>query len=153
MPSLGVISDTHGLLRAQALEALRGVDLIVHAGDIGSAEVIAALQELAPVVAVRGNVDEHAWAKSYPLTQAFTWVGRRIYLLHNIRQLELDPAAAGFELVIYGHSHKPECYQRDAVTYLNPGSAGRRRFKLPVALARVSADSQGLNCSLMELDV
>jgi putative phosphoesterase len=135
--SIGVISDTHGLLREEALEALRGSELIIHAGDIGGPEIIAALEKLAPVVAVRGNTDHGSWADSLPETAVAEAGDALLYVLHDIGVLDLDPSAAGFRMVVSGHSHKPGRSDRAGVIYLNPGSAGPRRFQLPVTLARV----------------
>ncbi|MGD0962350.1 MAG: metallophosphoesterase family protein [Candidatus Acidiferrales bacterium] len=135
--SIGVISDTHGLLREQALEALRGSGLIIHAGDIGGPEIIEALEMLAPVVAVRGNTDQGDWADSLPETAVAEAGDALIYILHDIHALDLDPAACGFRMVVSGHSHKPGRADRAGVIYLNPGSAGPRRFQLPITLARI----------------
>ena len=143
---LGVISDTHGLVRPQAVEALRGSDLIVHAGDVGHPAVLEALRALAPVVAVRGNNDRGAWAEALAETEVVEVGGFSLYVLHDLAALDLDPEAAGFQAVIAGHSHQPKLERRAGVLYLNPGSAGPRRFRLPVALARVrigAAGSQG----------
>ena len=134
---VGVISDTHGLLRPEAMRALRGVDLILHAGDIGGPEVMLGLASLAPVTAVRGNNDAGDWARAYPQTEVVTIGGVSIYLLHDLADLDLDPRAAGFAVVVSGHSHRPRAETRDGVLYLNPGSAGPRRFDLPVGLARL----------------
>ncbi len=134
---IGVISDTHGLLREEALAALAGSDLIIHAGDVGKREILERLRALAPVVAVRGNIDREAWANALPET-AVAEAGRaRIYVLHDIHELDLDPVAAGFSIVISGHSHKPSSSERGGVLYLNPGAAGPRRFRLPVTVARI----------------
>jgi uncharacterized protein len=140
---LGVISDTHGLLRPEAIGALVGVDHLVHAGDIGSPEILDQLREIAPVTAVRGNNDRGAWAKAIPEAQLLDIDGRRLYVLHDISTLDLDPAAAGIAVVITGHSHKPAAAKRNGVLFLNPGSAGPRRFKLPISVAtlRVYAKS------------
>jgi len=132
---LGVISDTHGLIRPQALELLAGCERIVHAGDVGKPGVLAELGKIAPVIAVRGNNDRGDWAKSLAETEVMEFAGLYLYVLHDLHELDLDPAAAGFRVVISGHSHRPEISHRDAVLYLNPGSAGPRRFKLPVSLA------------------
>jgi putative phosphoesterase len=132
---LGVISDTHGLIRLEALELLAGCELIVHAGDVGKPEVLAELQTIAPVIAVRGNNDKGEWAKNLPETEVVEFAGLYLYVLHDLHELDLDPAAAGFRVVISGHSHRPDIRHRDEVLYLNPGSAGPRRFKLPVSLA------------------
>ena len=134
---VGLISDTHGLLREEALRALEGSDLIIHAGDAGKPEIIDALKVLAPVVAVRGNVDKGAWANALPLTAVAEAGPTIIYVLHDIQQLDLDPAAAGFHVVVSGHSHKPGRTERAGVLYVNPGSAGPRRFRLPVTVARL----------------
>ncbi len=150
---MGVISDTHGLVREQALAALAGSDVIVHAGDIGSPDVIAQLERIAPTHAVRGNNDRDAWGSKLPLTKAVAVGDRRIYLLHEIAHLDVDPAASGFAAVIYGHSHRPVIEWRDGVLYLNPGSAGPRRFKLPIAVARLPVSKRGLEPELIERSV
>ncbi len=134
---VGLISDTHGLLRPQALAALQGSDLIIHAGDVGTPEILDDLRAIAPVVAVRGNVDTGAWASLLPVTAVAEAGTSRIYVLHDIGQLDLDPAAAGFHAVVSGHSHKPVHTERNGVLYLNPGSAGPRRFRLPITVARL----------------
>lgn len=134
---VGVISDTHGLLRPEALAALRGCDRIVHAGDVGAPEVLAALRALAPVTAVRGNNDRGAWAGALAESEAVEVAGRWLYVLHDLHALDLDPAAAGFAAVIAGHSHRPLIEERRGVLFVNPGSAGPRRFTLPVAVARL----------------
>jgi putative phosphoesterase len=131
---LGLISDTHGLLRPEALDALRGSDLIIHAGDVGKPEILTALETLAPVVAIRGNIDTDPWAKTLPATAVAAEI---IYVLHDVHDLDLDPAAAGFRLVVSGHSHKPGSVERNGALYVNPGSAGPRRFQLPVTVARL----------------
>jgi putative phosphoesterase len=148
---VGVISDTHGLVREQALAALRGSDVIVHAGDIGSLDVLAHLQQIAPTHAVRGNNDRDAWGRKLPLTEVVAMGQHHVYLLHDIADLDVDPAAAGFAAVIYGHSHKPLIEWRDGVLYLNPGSAGPRRFKLPIAVARLTVSGRKLEPELIEL--
>lgn len=135
--NVGVISDTHGLLRQDAIAALGGSDLIVHAGDVGRPEILDALRAIAPVWAVRGNVDTEPWAASLPLVEVVTAERVQLYVLHRIDDLDLDPAAAGFAAVVYGHSHKPAVEVKKGVLYLNPGSAGPRRFQLPVSLARL----------------
>jgi putative phosphoesterase len=134
---LGVISDTHALLRPEAVAALRGSDLILHAGDIGSPEVITALRAIAPVRAVRGNNDHGAWAKEFPVTDVIEAGEALIYLLHDVDELDLEPRAAGFAAVVAGHSHKPRNERKEGVLYFNPGSAGPRRFKLPIAVGRI----------------
>jgi len=133
---IGLISDTHGLLREEALSALRGSELIIHAGDVGKPEILSALKTLAPVVAVKGNIDTEPWASALPATAVAEAGPITIYILHNIHDLDLDPAAAGFQIVVSGHSHKPERKECSGVLYVNPGSAGPRRFNLPVTLAR-----------------
>lgn len=138
-PSLiGLISDTHGLLRPEALTALQGSDLIIHAGDIGDPNIIEQLGAVAPVIAVRGNIDTAPWASKLPVTAAVEARSSRIYILHDLNQLDLDPAAAGFNVVVSGHSHKPSRIERSGVIYINPGSAGPRRFHLPVTIARLN---------------
>jgi putative phosphoesterase len=152
MDVIGVISDTHGLVRPQALEALAGVELIIHAGDIGSPDVLDALRKLAPVVAVRGNNDRELWAKTIAETEVVEIGGRCIYVLHDLKELDLDPRASGFDAVIAGHSHKPSISHRDGVLYLNPGSAGPRRFRLPIALAKITLGAR-LDAEIVELQV
>jgi putative phosphoesterase len=150
---LGVISDTHGLLRPEAVRALQGVDLIIHAGDLGKLEVLAALEGIAPVYAVRGNIDRGEWAGKLPLTRVVE-VGRvHLYVLHEIFCLDLDPGAAGFAAVIFGHSHQPHLEWKNGVLYLNPGSAGPRRFTRPVTLARLHLQRGSLRAELVELKV
>jgi len=150
---VGVISDTHGLMRPEALDALRGSDLIIHAGDIGSPAVLEALQRLARTCAVRGNNDRDAWGLTLPLTEVVSTGGQDLYLLHDIADLDVDPAAAGFAAVICGHSHKPLIEWREGVLFLNPGSAGPRRFRLPIAVARLSVSMRGVEPELIELAV
>jgi uncharacterized protein len=134
---IGLISDTHGLLRPEALTALKGSDLIIHAGDVGKPGIIEQLLTVAPVVAVRGNVDKGAWASQLPMTAVAEAGSALIYVLHDIQQLDLDPAAAEFHIVVSGHSHKPGRTDRSGVMYVNPGSAGPRRFQLPITVARL----------------
>jgi putative phosphoesterase len=135
---IGLISDTHGLLREEALLALRGAELIVHAGDVGDPKILQKLKELAPVVAVRGNVDTGSWSLSLPETAVAEASSASIYVLHDVKALALDPAAAGFQIVISGHSHKPGRSESKGVLYINPGSAGPRRFRLPISVARLN---------------
>jgi putative phosphoesterase len=135
--SVGLISDTHGLLRPEALVALRGSDLIIHAGDVGKPEIIEQLRSLAPVVAVKGNIDKRHWASHLPLTAIAEAGSALIYVLHDLAQFDLDPVAAQFNVVVSGHSHKPGHTERNGVMYLNPGSAGPRRFQLPITVARL----------------
>ena len=134
---VGLISDTHGLLRPKALSALEGSDLIIHAGDVGKPGIIEQLRAVAPVVAVRGNIDKDTWAAQLPMTAVVEAHSIRIYVLHDIHQLDVDPLASGFQIVVSGHSHKPGQTERSGVLYLNPGSAGPRRFRLPITLARL----------------
>lgn len=151
MRTIGVISDTHNLLRPEALAKLSGVDQIVHAGDIGSAEILDRLREIAPVTAVRGNNDRDAWAKGIPESQTIDVGGRVIYVLHSLAELDLDPAAAGFSVVITGHSHKPAAAEKNGVLFLNPGSAGPRRFRLPVSVATLRVYAKSVRAEIHEL--
>jgi uncharacterized protein len=148
---IGVISDTHGLLRDEAVSALRGSELILHAGDVGGPAVLARLRELAPVIAVRGNVDTEPWSGVLPETQMVETEAAAIYMLHNVKQLDLDPDAAGFQIVVSGHSHKPEERRHERVLYLNPGSAGPRRFQLPISLARLDLSVNPWRVEFVEL--
>jgi putative phosphoesterase len=148
---VGVISDTHGLVRSEAVEALRGSELIIHAGDVGDPRVLDRLEQIAPTIAVRGNVDMAPWARSLPATKIIEVGDVRLYLLHDLATLDLDPKAAGLAAVIYGHSHQPKAEMRDGVLFLNPGSAGRRRFSLPVAVARLQIDGKSLTHEFIEL--
>ena len=136
MTLIGVISDTHDLLRPEALDALSGSELIIHAGDVGKPEILERLREIAPVVAVRGNVDTATWAEALPETQVVRIVGRSIFVLHDRSQLVVDPVTAGYAAVVFGHSHQALVETSDGVLYLNPGSAGPRRFRLPITVAR-----------------
>ena len=151
--TVGVISDTHGLLRPGAMDALQGSAHIIHAGDVGDPSILDRLAAIAPVTAVRGNVDTAAWAERLPLADAIELGGRLFYVLHQRGHLDLDPAAAGIAAVIYGHSHKPSIEVRDGVLYLNPGSAGPRRFSLPVTVARVAGGPSGLHAAIVPLEV
>ncbi|MFH1595850.1 MAG: metallophosphoesterase family protein [Pseudomonadota bacterium] len=148
---IGVIADTHGLLRREALKALRGVELIIHAGDVGGPEILEALRALAPVYAVRGNTDRGDFGRSLPQTQVVQVGGVQLYVLHELFCLDLDPAAAGLAAVIFGHSHRPHLERKDGVLYLNPGSAGPRRFTLPVTLALLNLQKKGLVPKFIEL--
>ncbi len=134
---IGLISDTHGLLRKEAAEALRGSELIIHAGDVGKLEILEELRKIAPVIAVRGNVDTEPWARTLPETAVAEAGSVLIYILHDVNTLDLNPAASGYHIVISGHSHKSGKTERDGVLYINPGSAGPRRFRLPVTVARL----------------
>ena len=148
---IGVIADTHGLLRPEAARALKGVDLIVHAGDVGKREILGQLKAIAPVFAVRGNVDTEAWAQELPETAVVEADGACLYVLHDLHQLDLKPKASGFDAVISGHSHHAEQWKRDGVLYLNPGSAGPRRFKLPVTMALVDLGEEPWRVEIVEL--
>jgi putative phosphoesterase len=148
---IGLISDTHGLVRPEALAALAGVAHIVHAGDIGSEDVLAQLRAIAPVTAVRGNNDKAPWARSVPETDALTVEGLTLYILHDLGELDLDPAAAGFSVVVSGHSHKPVITRKDEVLYINPGSAGPRRFKLPVTVGFLEIAGGEIHATLRDL--
>ena len=151
--SVGLISDTHGLLRPEALVALRGSDLIIHAGDVGKPEILEQLRALAPVVAVRGNIDKGDWASQLPETAVVEAGPALLYAIHDIGQLDLDPAAAQFHVVVSGHSHKPGQTERNGVIYVNPGSAGPRRFRLPVTVARLDLGSLPWSVDFVDLSV
>jgi putative phosphoesterase len=151
--TVGVISDTHGLVRPEALAALAGVERIVHAGDIGAPDVLDALARIAPVTAVRGNNDREAWAAGIPETEVVEVGGASLYVLHDLHELDLDPRAAGFAAVIAGHSHQPRQEDRDGVLFFNPGSAGPRRFKLPVSVGRLTIERGRVAGSLLTLEV
>jgi uncharacterized protein len=152
MQRIGLISDTHGLLRPQALDFLRGSDLIVHGGDIGDAAILAALAALAPVTAVRGNNDRGDWAAAIAETEMLQVGDLFLYAIHDLSELDIDPVAAGVRVVVSGHSHQPRIEERDGVLYVNPGSAGPRRFKLPVAVAELTVDCAAVSARLVELD-
>ena len=148
---IGVISDTHGLLRPEALAALRGCERIIHAGDIGKPEVLDALRALAPLDAIRGNVDSGAWAASVPEHLDLEIGGLRIHVTHDVKAMRIDPIAARVDVVIAGHSHQPKIEEVDAVLYLNPVSAGRRRFKLPISLALLDIEDGQPRAQLVTL--
>jgi uncharacterized protein len=150
---VGVISDTHGLMRPEALAALRGSHLIIHAGDVGNPDVIKALAGIAPLHVVRGNVDMGDWAGSLPMIELVEVGERRFYVLHQVSQLDVEPASSGFAAVVFGHSHQPTIEMRDGVLFLNPGSAGPRRFKLPVTVARVGVAGARMHPEIVELQV
>jgi len=151
MLRLGIISDTHGLLRPEAELCLAGVDHIIHAGDIGRADLIDRLRRIAPVTAIRGNVDTADWAKAFPETQTVRLDGRSFHVVHDIRDLRIDPAIDGIDVVISGHSHRVRVETIDGVLYLNPGSAGPRRFKLPVTLATLEITAGKLSPVIHDL--
>lgn len=148
---IGVISDTHGLLRPEALEALRNSDHIIHAGDIGKPEILNQLKQIAPVTAVRGNVDTEPWGRRIPRTEVLEINGVSIYVLHILDQLDLKPEAAGFSAVIYGHSHVPKQETKNGVLYFNPGSAGPKRFKLPITIGKLFLENSKLRAEIVPL--
>jgi putative phosphoesterase len=149
--SVGVLSDTHGLLRPEAIAALRDSELILHAGDVGDPEILERLRNIAPTVAVRGNVDTGKWASALPQTEVVEIGTLQLYMLHDLAALDLDPKAAGFAAVISGHTHRPAADIHGGVLYLNPGSAGPRRFTLPIAVARLQVDGAELSHEIVEL--
>ncbi len=151
MISIGVISDTHGLLRPEAIAALQGSEQIIHAGDIGAAEILDQLASVAPVTAIRGNIDKQEWARTLPETQVVEVPGVSIYILHDLARLDLKPEAAGFRVVVSGHSHTPKQEERNGVLYFNPGSAGPRRFKLPVTLGRIVIEGDEVRAQIVSL--
>ena len=153
MKTIGVISDTHGVLRPEAVKALRGVDLIIHAGDVGRSDILDDLRQIAPVFAVRGNVDYEAWAWTLPLTERVQVDQHLIFVLHDLHQFSLTPEVHGIAAVISGHSHKPAIEHRRGVLYLNPGSAGPRRFHLPVSVALIRVTARGLGPKIIELKI
>ena len=149
--SVGVISDTHGLLRPEAVAALQGSELILHAGDVGDPEILDRLRRIAPTFAVRGNVDTAPWARVLPLTEVVEIGTLQVYVLHDLATLDVDPKAAGLAAVISGHTHRPVAAVREGVLYLNPGSAGPRRFTLPIAVARLRVDRATISHEIVEL--
>ena len=151
--TIGVISDTHGLLRPEAIAALRNSDLIIHAGDIGRLEVIEQLGAIAPVKAIRGNIDKAPWAEEFPATAVVEADDMLIYVLHNLKELNLNPKAAGFRVVVSGHSHQPKIEEKDDTLYINPGSAGPRRFKLPIAVGRLIIAGKSVRSEILPLNV
>jgi hypothetical protein len=151
MTVVGVISDTHGLLRPEAVVALRGVDRILHGGDMGAPEILKELEEIAPVTAVRGNVDGGDWARRLPLSEVIEVNGVSIYMLHILEKLDLKPEAAGFGVVVYGHSHVPKIEEKNGVLYFNPGSAGPRRFKLPVTVGKLHVEGESVRAEIVHL--
>lgn len=149
---IGIISDTHGLLRPEALRALAHVDHIIHAGDIGDPEIIIALRRIAPVTAIRGNVDTSEWAYDYAETETVRLANKTVYVLHDLKALTIDPSNRGIEVVVSGHSHVPKIQMIDGVLYVNPGSAGRRRFKLPITLATLDVTRKGIQPLIHDLE-
>jgi uncharacterized protein len=152
MTVIGVISDTHGLLREEAVAALSGSEYIVHAGDVGKPEILDRLREIAPVTAVRGNVDRGAWSRELPDTDTVEVDDTSIYVLHILAELDLKPEAAGFGVVVYGHSHVPKQEVKNGVLYFNPGSAGPRRFRLPVSVGRLMIGAGHVRGEIIELE-
>ena len=151
MKRVGLISDTHGLLRPEATALLQGSDFIIHAGDIGDAGILRQLRALAPLTAIRGNNDQAAWADRIKETEVLEVEGVLIYVLHNLAELAVDPVAKGFAVVVSGHSHRPCVEQRDGVLYVNPGSAGPRRFKLPIAVAELWVSGASVQAKIVDL--
>jgi len=149
--TLGIISDTHGLLRPEAKEALYGSDLIIHAGDVGNLDIAAELRAIAPLFVVRGNADQGKWASEIPATEIIQFGNSSIYVLHDLHQLDLDPESAGFNAVITGHTHRAHEYRKGKVLFLNPGSAGPRRFDLPITLARLHVAKEPWSVELIRL--
>lgn len=149
---VGLISDTHGLLRPQALDFLRGSDHIIHAGDITGPEILPPLQAIAPLTVVRGNNDRGAWARELPETAVLRLGPVAIYVIHDLKELPIDPAREGMRVVVSGHSHKPSCQERDRVLYVNPGSAGRRRFSLPISVGELLVDGGQVKVRLVTLE-
>lgn len=148
---IGVISDTHGLLRPEALGLLRGSEHIIHAGDIGSPNIIPALEKIAPVTAIRGNVDTQLWARRFAETEVVELAGLHIYVIHDLNALDLNPKMAGLAAVISGHSHQPKQQMKDGVLYFNPGSAGPRRFKLPISVGRLEILNGEIEAKILDL--
>ena len=150
---IGLIADTHGLLRPQALAALQGVDQLIHAGDIGGPQILAELERIAPLSVVRGNNDDEAWADAIPERLTLRFGAVSLFVLHDLKGLDIDPKAEGIDVVIAGHSHKPQHEERDGVFYLNPSSAGPRRFKLPIGVAILHIDGEQVRVEMIELQV
>lgn len=150
---IGVISDTHGLLRPESIEALKGSNLIIHAGDVGELEILEALKQIAPVIAIRGNADCEPWSESLPLSHTVEVGQKRLFVIHDLFNLDLDPVDAGFDCVIFGHSHLPSIEMRNGILFLNPGSAGQRRFNLPVSVAIIEVQENTLKPRLIELTI
>ena len=151
--TIGVISDTHGLLRPEAIDALRGSDAIIHAGDVGDSQIVTRLESIAPLTLVRGNIDTSAWRRKLPETNVLEAGGLSLFVLHNVQELDLDPVAAGFAALIFGHSHQPLIDWRKGVLFFNPGSAGPRRFRLPVSIGRITIEKGKLKPEVIELKV
>lgn len=150
---IGIISDTHGLLRPEALRYLAQVDHIIHGGDIGDPEIITALRRIAPVTAIRGNVDTGEWANELAETESVRLAGRLFYVLHDLKTLQVDPAAEGIDVIVSGHTHVAKINTVDGLLYVNPGSAGRRRFRLPISLASIAVTADGLKPTIHDLEI
>jgi len=153
MPRIGLISDTHGWLRPEAVRVLAGVQHVVHAGDIGPESVLRALEAIAPVTAVRGNVDRESWCERLPLTAELEFAGTWLHVRHDLGELAIDPAAGGFDVVVSGHSHRPAVSRANGVLYVNPGSAGPRRFRLPVTVAILRLEQDGPHAEIVPLEI
>lgn len=151
MTTVGVISDTHGLLRPEALSALAGSELILHIGDIGREDILSSLTNIAPLHVVRGNTDRAPWCEAIPYTEVVEIEGHPLYLIHILQDLDLDPVAAGFKAVLSGHSHKPHMEWKNDILYLNPGSAGPRRFSLPITVAKLHITSTDIQAEIISL--
>ena len=151
--SIGVISDTHGLLRTEAIEALAGSELIIHAGDVGDSDILETLETIAPVHVVRGNVDREPWTQRFPMTDLIEAGSCSIYVVHDLYTMDIDPSAANVDMVIFGHSHQPSIEQQHGIWLLNPGSAGPRRFDYPVSVAKVEVQGDQLHVEIVELAV
>ncbi len=150
--TIGILSDTHGLLRREVEQALSGCQRILHAGDVGDGQVLTRLGRIAPVMAVRGNMDYGSWSNSLPIKEMVEIGGIFFYILHDLNQLDLDPSAAGIHMVVSGHTHQPKIFQKNGVIYLNPGSAGHRRFNYPVSIARVRIENGATTPRIIEID-
>ena len=148
---IGVISDTHGLLRPEALHVLRNSAHIIHAGDIGDPEILSRLEEIAPVSAVRGNNDREAWARRIPVTQRFEIYGKKFFVIHDLHEMKIDPSAQGISIVISGHSHQPKIERHNGVLFLNPGSAGPRRFRLPITVALLYLKEEDIRARIIDI--
>jgi putative phosphoesterase len=150
---IGLVSDTHGLVRSEALAALKGSEVIIHAGDIGKPEVLDSFGSIAPVVAIRGNNDRDLWAKKIPDALNLEINGVKIHVIHNVNELNADPANAAFRVIVSGHSHKPRVMERDGILFINPGSAGPRRFKLPVTVGTLWIKRRNVHAEIIELKI
>lgn len=149
--TIGLISDTHGLLRPEAVAALEGVDHILHAGDVGKAHILPELEKIAPVTVVRGNIDKGEFAADFPIYEVVELGGCFFYMTHILQDMDIDPEAAGIDVVVYGHSHKPEIQHKNEVLYINPGSAGPRRFRLPITVAKIEMEGQEVVAKIIEI--